>query len=169
MAAKTSKTAGFSLLELALAVGLFMIFAVGLAATAIGGHLSSLDNATEARANMVLVESWEALKSIKTNSWSRMTSGTHGLAIGGSHWEFSGNSDSADGFDRVITISDVRRDNAGIIVSSGGEIDPDTKLVSLNLSWTTVTDQPRSLELESYMTNHASPIEWPIPEPDPEP
>ena len=162
----TSKTSGFSLLELALAVGLFMIFAVGLASVAIGGHLTGLDNSTEVKANMLLVESYEALKSIKTNSWSKMTNGTHGLAIGGGHWEFSGNSDESSGFTRVITISDVRRSPTGDIVSSGGEVDPDSRLVSLNISWRTATDQIRSYDFESYMTNYLNPIEWPIPDPE---
>jgi len=147
-------TKGFSLLELTLAIALFMIFVAGLGATAIGGHLTGLENAKMAKANALIMESWEAVMAIRNNNWSDLANGTHGLSALSGYWEFSGMSDLSDGFTRVITVGDVRRDDLSNIVSSGAEIDPDTKLIAFDLSWEPSSGQLRSLHFESYLTNY---------------
>lgn len=164
---KSSK--GFSLLELTLAIGLFMIFVAGLGAAAIGGHLTGLENAKMAKAEALVTESWEAVRAICNNDWANVANDDHGLSAESGHWIFSGTSDLSDGFVRTITVSDVRRDDLGNIVQSGGEVDPDTKRVAFDLSWEPSSGQLRTLHFESYLTNYSDPGVWPIPAPEPPP
>lgn len=164
-----NKTQGFSLLELIVAIALFMIFSAGLSGTAIGGYLTSLENARMVKVNAHLVESWEAVRSIRNNSWSDISNGSYGLAIQQGHWVFSGSSDEYDGYTRVITVEDVLRDDSGNIVTGGADSDPDTKRISITLSWNDTAGQFRSLQTQSYLTNYVSPGEWPVPVPEPPP
>lgn len=167
----SSKQKGFSLVELVIAITIFIIYVGGLAAAATGGHLTRLENAKLVQADLFFTEGWEAVKSIRNNNWSDITNGTHGLISSSGFWQFSGSSDSFNGFTRIITINDVRRDNGGNIVSSGGEIDSDTKLVSVDISWSPVSSKNLAMSSESYLTNYENPDVWTPspPEPPPEP
>lgn len=169
MPQKRSTTQGFSLMELILAVALFMIFSRGLAGTAIGGYLTSFENARMVKVNALLVESWEALHSIRDGNWNDIANGIYGLTMSGGHWALLGSSDEVDGYTRIITIADVLRDDLGNIVASGTNVDPDTKRISIELSWNDSAGQERSLYVESYLTNYVSPAVWPEPPPAPAP
>ncbi len=166
---KQNKTEGFTLLELIVAIALFMIFAAGLSGTAIGGYLTSLENAKAVSANALLVESWEAVKSIRNNNWSSLTNGTHGFSDTNGYWEFVGSSDTYNGFTRVVTVADVLRDNSGNIVTSSADVDPDIKQVTIDLSWTPSDSQARTLQMDNYVTNYVNPAVWPTPPPEPPP
>jgi hypothetical protein len=161
------KSKGFSLVELVIAVAVFMIYTGGLAVAAVGSHLTGLENAELAKAGLFFEEGWEAVRSIRNNDWSDITNGNHGLSSSGGSWNFSGASDNFDGITRTVTISDVYRNDSGDVVSSGGEIDPDTKLLEIEVNWSPVPTKNLSMHAESYLTNYKDPGIWP-PEPPPE-
>ena len=107
------------------------------------------------------VEGWEALRTLRYDDWSALINGTHGLSSAGGFWHFSGTDDSYQGFTRSVTVADVRRDPSGNIVGSGGEIDPDSKKITITVSWSPVSAKTLSLTTESYLTNFYNPSVWP--------
>jgi type II secretory pathway pseudopilin PulG len=157
----TTKTKGFSLVELVLAISIFMIYAGSLVASATGSHLTRLENAKFVKGSLFFQEGWEIVRSIRNNNWSDITNGDHGVNFSGNIWHLTSGSDVFDGFIRTITIDDVRRDVLGNIVVSGGTIDPDTKLVRIEVEWTPVPGKSASVYAESYLTNYKNPGVWP--------
>ncbi|MBI5421932.1 prepilin-type N-terminal cleavage/methylation domain-containing protein [Candidatus Peregrinibacteria bacterium] len=156
---------GFTLMELMVAIAIFATISAGVAVPIIGSHLSGLEDRRTFRVNTLLTESWEAVRSIRNRNWSELSDGAHGLNVGGGHWVFSGNSDIQDGISRVVTLSTAQRNVAGALVEVGGTPDPDTKKVSILLSWQPPYSDPRTLMVESLLTNHQAPGDWPIPVP----
>ncbi len=152
---------GFTLIELILAIAIFAVIAAGVAVPIIGNHLNSLENRKNVQANTLLTEAWEAVRSIRSNDWSDIVNGAHGLRLAGGVWEFYGTSDETDRFTRVITVSDVYRDADGDRVASGGTPDPDSKQVELQISWQPTPYENRSLTAESLLTNYLNPGVWP--------
>lgn len=156
-----SASSGFSLVELIVAIAIFMIFAGGMITAAVGGHLNNLENIKLTEANIVSIETWEAIKSIRDDDWSKITNGTYGLSSSGNFWHFSGSSDVQNGFTRTIGIYDVLRSDQGKIVTANGDIDPDTKLISIQLDWTPIEGRQKSFYNESYITNYEDAVTWP--------
>ncbi len=152
---------GFTLIELVLAITLFVIIATGVAVPIIGTHLNNLENQKTVQANAVLTETWEAVRSIRNRDWANMTNQTHGLRSTSGYWEFYGRNDETDGFTRTIIVKAARRDDSGNLVLEGGTIDPDTKWIKVQLSWKPTPYSVRMLEAESLLTNYVSPAIWP--------
>ena len=96
----------------------------------------------------------EALRIIQSNDWLNLTNGTFHPAINGNTWELVSGPESISGtdFTREINIADVFRDTNGNIASSGGTLDPSTKLIVLSVSWT--TPSPSSVSGQFYLTRH---------------
>jgi hypothetical protein len=97
----------------------------------------------QAQAIALAEEGIQGTISICDRSWTEVSVGNHGLAIGGSpiKWIFSGTSDTADGFTRVITVS---------------SIDTDTKKVVVIVSWKPAFNRTASVELQMLLTD------WPF-------
>ncbi len=144
-----------------IAVALFMIIAGGLAILAVGSPLSVHEDQKRMQASHLLTESFEAVKSIRSNDWANITNGDHGLASGSGAWSFSGASDTYEGITRVINVANVQRDAFGDIVTSGGTNDPDSKEVTITISWSPFEDVDRTLELKTYIHNYANASDWP--------
>jgi prepilin-type N-terminal cleavage/methylation domain-containing protein len=158
---------GFTLVELTLAIAIFVIVAASTAAPVIGSHMSSLANQKYVRANAILNETWEAVRSIRSRGWGNITNQVYGLTQINGYWEFTDAPDEADGFTRSVTVSDAERDPSGNLVGSGGTADPDTKRIIIQLTWHLTPYETRQLESESILTNYLSPGGWPIELPIP--
>ena len=99
-------------------------------------------------------EGIDAARSIRDNGWLNLTNGNHGLQRTGGYWSFLGASEVIDGtYTRVIAVSDVNRDGSGNIVTSGGTVDPRTKLVSATVSWTPGVFVPRAVSVQAYLVD----------------
>lgn len=157
---RSNKT-GFTLVELMLAISIFVIVAMGVAVPIAGSHLSNMENKKITQANAVFNETWEAVRSIRNRDWDNLINKTHGLTDSSGYWEFYGSNDQMDGFTRSVVITDARRDSSGNLVVEGGDIDPDTKHVKVQLSWKPTPYTVRMLEAESLLTNYKNPGEWP--------
>ena len=145
---------GFSLLELVFAIAIFMIIVSGVVIPIINNYINNLENQEYVKANAVINESWEAVRSIRNGGWSNMISGTHGLALSGGNWIFSGSSDLTDGFTREVILSEPSRDIADNLVTEGGTPDPDSMSVHIIISWKPTPYTERSIETESLLTNY---------------
>lgn len=147
-----------------------MIYAGGLTVAATGSYLTRLENAELAKASLYFEEGWEATRSIARNDWAALSNGSHGLNASGGFWGFEGSSDNYDGLTRTIIVSDIRRDEAGNIAPTGGEIDSDSKKILVEVTWSPVPGKDLSLSAVSYLTNYRDAGEWPpVPEAPPEP
>lgn len=156
-----NKTKGFLLVELVIATAIFMIYAGGLGVSAIGSHLTRLENAQALVAREYFMEGWEVVRTIRNENWAALDNGNHGLTIVSNRWAFDDVQDEFGIFTRRVIISDVRRDLLGNIVESGGAIDSDSKSLIISVSWQDASSQLRTISAESYLTNYTSPSVWP--------
>ena len=93
------------------------------------------------QAAFILEEGAEALRILRDNAWTNISSLNVGtnyyLKFTSGTWTTS--STSADGivdiFTRSISIANVNRDNSTKDISGAGTNDPDTKLVTITVSW----------------------------------
>jgi Tfp pilus assembly protein PilV len=132
---------GQSLVELILAIGIFVFVILSLVFLILDSYLSGRLALEINKANFLAQEGLEAVRSIRDNSWSDLISGSHGLAISGGHWIFQGNSedisDQLNGGSRIIEIED---------------IDKYRKKVTSRINWQ-FQGRAEEVKLESYLTN----------------
>lgn len=153
---------GFSVIEVLLAAAIFMIFSVATGTVVLQGFSGNRLGEEQTIANQYAAEGIEAVKSIKNQAFSNLVNaaGT-GILQSGGVWTFSGANNQFgpnNKYSRVITVSDVRRDGSGNIVSSGGVLDPDSKKITSTVSWNFGPSRPDSVTLSTYLTNFRRPI-----------
>ncbi len=104
----------------------------------------------------LLKETEEAVRSVREKGWSLFSSnGTFYPVISGASWSFSGGSESINGLTRSFAISDVFRDANGVVVTSGGTLDPSTKRINIVISWNTpyTSSVTTTIYLTRYLNN----------------
>lgn len=156
MLTKWVQQSGQSVVEIIVALALFLIIAGGSVAAIVGSLTTTRLAEEESQATLYAVEGIEAVQSIRNQNWSLITNGTYGVSNSGGTWAFSGSSDDPDGsgkFTRVITISNVNRNSSGTIVSSGGTNDPSTKLIDATVSWDFTPSRNNSVSIQTYITD----------------
>lgn len=133
-----STNKGFSLVEVLLSIVLLALLAGTFVSSLIYGQESERLAGDRARAVFLAEEGMEAVRNMRDENFSNLTTGTHGLAISGNQWTFSGSSDVADVFTRSISISD---------------IDANTKNVKVDVNWKQNEQRDGIISLESRLTN----------------
>jgi Tfp pilus assembly protein PilV len=98
---------GFFLVEVLLAGAVFVLLATAFIGAYLYGQESTALAGNRARAVLLAEEGLEAVRNIRDDQFSNLTNGTHGLAISGNQWVFSGTQDTSGIFVRQITISPV--------------------------------------------------------------
>lgn len=146
---------GQSVVEIVVALAIFLIIAGSSMVTILGALSISKLGEEEAQATMVAVEGLEAVASIKNQSWEILSEGTYGLTNTNGYWEFNGESDVdvSNKFTRSITISSVQRDGNGDIVGEGGTVDADTYAVTSTVNWDFSVSRQKEIEISTYLTN----------------
>lgn len=149
---------GFSVVEVLLATGLFIIFATGMVVVVLRGLENNRLAGEQTIANQYAAEGLESVRSIKNQAYSYLQNSTgSGVIRGvGNLWAFSGTNNTFDKYTRVIAIADVFRDASGNIVASGGTLDPDTKKITATVSWNFNSGRADSVILTSYLSNWKS-------------
>lgn len=145
--------AGFSLIELVIAIGIFLILASGVMFIVINSYSNFFGVGDQQAVVDFAQEGMEAVQEIAANSWQDLEDAVgadHGVAlnVATNQWEFSGTSDTLGDFTRVINVINVQRDD-GNIVESGGANDIFTKRVTVTVSATGISDYI----LATYLTN----------------
>lgn len=144
---------GFGLVELIIALGLFLII-VSVGAIGVVGSLSAQQSSeTTSRARAVAQEALEATQFIREQDWSNLAVGTYGLDDTPGTWQFAGTSDTVGKYSRSIHITSVERDGSGTIVVSGGTTDADTLKARVEVTWTDYSGRSRSYSQERYFTH----------------
>lgn len=144
-----SESAGFSLVEVLLAVTIFAVLATTVVGALIYGRNSTAEGGDRARANYLAEEGVEAVRNIRGTGYANLTDGTYGLAQASGAWTFSGSSDVSDIFTRSTTIA-----------ANGN----DRKTVTSNVSWSGVGGSGQT-SIVTQLTNWASSIvkSWTTP------
>ncbi|MBA3723843.1 MAG: hypothetical protein H0W89_03025 [Candidatus Levybacteria bacterium] len=130
---------GQLLLELMLTIGLAAILIPALLTGLVASREGKVQQENRMQAVSLLKEAEEAVRFIKENNWNAIADVTVGSAyhpvVSGSTWALTSGTETINGFTRAVTVSNVSRDSAGKIVSSGGTIDPSTKAIDITISW----------------------------------
>ena len=139
MLLKTKSYYGFSVVEVMLAVGLFMIFASGMVTVVLRGMDNNRVSGEQEIANQFASEGLEMARSIRNQNYLGLVNGT--------------TNSSYDKYSRTVVVSDVQRDGGGNIVASGGTVDPNTKRMVSTVSWNVNTARANSVVLTTYLTD----------------
>jgi type II secretory pathway pseudopilin PulG len=136
------KLKGQTLIELILVMGLAAIILPALLTGFVASRNGKPQQEQRLQAISVLKETEAALKNIRNTNWEALASnGTFHTEISGAQWSLAANSlTNSNGIKQEIVISDVYRDPiSGEIVITGGVVDPSTKKIDINISWTKPT------------------------------
>lgn len=153
---KHHNQSGQSLLELLVAMGVFVLIVSSTMFLTLDAQLGNQEGGQRSRAVGLAQEGVEAVKSLASRGWKYVENGTHGLSAATGVWEFGGTSDDVGIFSRTVSVADVFRDALGNIVTTGGTLDPDTKLVTTRVDWENRPNRPEEVLVDSYMTNWRS-------------
>lgn len=98
---------GFSVVEVLLAASLFALLVTALVGAFLYGQESSALAGARARASQLVAEGLEASRSIRDEAFASLTDGSHGVAISGSTWVYSGTQDVVGQFTRSVTVTTI--------------------------------------------------------------
>lgn len=148
MTNKNNKTnqnmAGQSVLELLVALGIFIISMTAGIYLFFGGQSLSIDSANVSLASDYAQEGVDAVRSIRDRSFSELIEGTHGLEWSGSEWMISSSSsDARDIFTRQIAIAKGVSDNI--------------KIATTTITWQTDELRQQTLEFVEELADWETP------------
>lgn len=149
-------TYGQSLIEVIVAVAIFVIIAGGAVVVVLGALSSSRLGEEETQATFYAAEGLEAIGSIRNKGWENLVNGEYGVAKTSGEWVFSGTSDlngAGEKFTRVVSVSDAYRGVGGNITESSGVVDSDTKKITSTVSWDFTLKRANSVQMTKYFTN----------------
>ena len=164
----TQSQDGYGLLEIVVALTIFIILVVAGATTTIGSFSTNRLGEEQSFAKVFAQYGLDAARSIKNQGWDApfldvdCSSGC-GIGTNGTVFDWAGSSTPLGDFTLQVTIEDVERDSGGDgdIVDSGGTDDPDTKKIISEVSWDFTPTRSNTVTLETYVTNFRKTIcEW---------
>jgi type II secretory pathway pseudopilin PulG len=129
---------GFSIIELIVAVAIFIVVAVGSIGVLVGSLSLSRLAKEEGVATQLAEQGIEAVASVRDQGWGTMASGTYGLVNTAGVWSLSGTSDITGKYTREIVIS---------------EVDAETRDVVSRVSWDFAPTRNNKVELTTRLTN----------------
>lgn len=134
---RTSRSAGFSLVEILVSISIFVIFVIAASGTITDVSRQSKNSANKERAAVLVEEAFEASRNIRDANFDNLIDGSYGLSTSSNMWNFSGTSDLTDLFTRVINIS---------------TISPDQKKISVAVSWADQASTSNTFSMSTYLT-----------------
>jgi hypothetical protein len=155
-----TKQAGLSLVEVLFGTSIILIFVVAL----VGVHnfyiKVSARSADTSKALLLAEEGIEGVKFLRDSSWANNITPlsfdeTYFLRYSTTTntWQMTYEPSLIDGrFERTLRILMVRRDTSGRIVPSGGIADPNSRLVTTRVSWSS-RGATTTKSISTYITN----------------
>ncbi|MBT7553092.1 type II secretion system protein, partial [bacterium] len=161
---KNKSQAGFSLVELIVAIGVFAILASGVTYVVTNSYTNFYGIGDKQSIAEFAQEGLEAVRSIRENSWQYIENNVGsnlGIAKDGNRvWTFSGSSNTLGDLTRVIIISNASRDTDGNITEGVGNIDPLTKKVTVTISASGIDDYVLNTYLTSWSNRTWEQTDW---------
>ena len=133
-----NKNKGFSLVEVLIALAVFILGIVSIGFLILDSSVSSRQGIERTQAILLAHEGLSAARAIRDNDFDDLTVGTHGIAISSNTWIFSGSSDTQDQFTRTITVTD---------------IDSVTKQIQSTVAWQFSEGRQSSVDFTTYLTD----------------
>ena len=151
---------GMGLIEVVLGAAIVLFVTTSLFSAYVTYFQTGLSNVRRIQGAFLLEEGVEAFRIMRDTSFSTYvfplsTTTSYRLAFATSTalWQATTSTKFIDGnFDRTLQIADVTRDSGGTIVSSGGTYDPDTKKITISVSWNT-SRGTTTKTVPTYLTN----------------
>ncbi len=151
-----TNTKGFFLIEVVIAVAVITVVLVsmlGIIQDTVEASQRSLERTQVA---YLLEEGFEAVKTIRDESWTTITNLSDGtpyyVSWNGTSWSLTTTASTIGMFSRSIVFSSVARDSNDDIVDSGGTVDTRTRKGVVTITWTTPSGN-RSEELTFYLAD----------------
>ena len=160
MLTKLHNQNGQSLLELLIAMAIFVLVVSSIMFLVLDTHTANRLGGEHTKAALMTQEGYEGVMSIRNSGWRNLTDGDFGLDASSGQWELQGAPNIIDNrYVRKVTIGPVNRDGTGAIVETGGTVDFDTKKVTTTTNWDFTTARHSEITLEAYLTNWRS-LKW---------
>ncbi|MBX4200412.1 prepilin-type N-terminal cleavage/methylation domain-containing protein [Candidatus Parcubacteria bacterium] len=140
---KSKKTRGVTLVEVVIATALILVLLLTLTGVYNMYLTSALENTDTVRAAYLAEEGVESVKLMRDFSWASniatlAVDTNYYLTFTNSKWQATTTFSLVDStFDRKFVLSSVNRDSSSNITSSGGTLDPNTRKLTVTLSWPT--------------------------------
>lgn len=153
-----NNTKGATLIEALIATSIIMAFLVALVSVHNTYLSSSFLNLYEVKATYLAEEGIEVVKGLRDASWtdniaSQTNDASYYLIFSNGSWALTVTPLLIDSkFSRVVTFSAVNRDSSSDIVTSGGTSDPNTRKVTVVVSWP-LGETTATRSIEAYITN----------------
>ena len=141
---------GLSLLEIILAMGIFIIIVSVSAAVVIHSFNSNRLGEEETQAAFLASEGLEAVRSIKNQDFANLVAGTYEVINTGDFWQLGPTLTPGGKYQRKIIIEDVYRDENGEIVEFGGSLDEETKKARAQVNWQFSPVRSNQIENSTY-------------------
>ncbi|MBT6254318.1 hypothetical protein HOI83_03765 [Candidatus Uhrbacteria bacterium] len=143
------------ILEVLIATGIAAMFLVALTSLAVQSARTVSVTSQRGEAQYAVYEGVSALRTI---AFDDLAVGAGQIAFAAGSWGVEpGTETLANGMTRDITVSEVERDGACIIVASGGTVDPDSLLLLSNVGWTDLGGHSRSVSNMVHRTRFDNP------------
>ena len=135
---------GQSLIELIIAIGIFVFLVSTLAFLVLDSYISGRLALEITKANFLAEEGLEAARSIRDNNWQDLANGDYSLDSSTGNWRFIPGSEIIDGkFARVIRVEEVDPINP----------DLDRKKVTSQITWQFSEERTEEVKFITYLTN----------------
>ena len=152
-----NKLKGYSLTEIVLAIGIFVLMSTMLVFLVVDATRSLENTRYRSKASILTQDIYNSLVLIKTEAWYELAQHTN---EGAKHLEYSsGNYNILDGeynqngLTYSFSINEVRRDNNRNIVGEGGFIDPHSRLININISWVDRLGKTHNINPKMYIND----------------
>lgn len=150
---------GASLAEVLVAIALTGIMLPAFAEAVLTSEAARPAAAQRLQALSLEREATEAVRVAREAGWSNVsTDGTYHPVISGNTWTLVSGSEVVNNFTRQIVISSIQRNSSGVIVASGGTVDPSTKYVVVTISWTRPVAS--SVSTSTYLSRWQNNTAW---------
>lgn len=158
MGNKSQSQVGLIIIEIILAMALFVLIASVSAALVIHSFSANRLGEEETKATLLASEGLEATRSIKNQGFSNLVNGVYDVEYSGGFWQFGPTPTPGGKYTRTITVSDVYRDEVGEIVETGGTLDPNTKKITSQVTWNFSPTRQNKVSLSTYFTFWEAPV-----------
>ena len=135
---REQNNAGQILIELLIAIGIFTIMSAGISVFALDALPGHRIAAERAQALALAEEGLEAARSLRDESYTRLTAGPHGLRLISGRWSFFGTQDLTGIFTRSVTVA----------LLSGGRAN-----VTSSVTWPASPARNESIQLSTRLTD----------------
>jgi len=137
-----NKNKGQSLIEILLAITIFITGVAAVSSLFLSSHISSSQSAERAQAIFLAKEGIEAVRAIRDFNFENLTNGAYGIELVGGKWQTTGDwpDTTEDKFERTIEIGDVQE---GV------------KIITSTVEWQSISGA-RSVSFNEHLTDWRS-------------